>query len=404
MVIIKMAIRHAISNIKKHIVIIIVYFFATCALLTNIFGAEAIKNSMQVSCKKLFTGDIMIKNKEYEFALGEAKSNELFLVKNIEQLIKVLNNNDKIKGCLARIRRGVQVNFGNESEYMNLIGVNTHDEENYSDFSIKKGSNITADGEALMSDTYLERLGLSIGDKFIIYTMDVNSNVSLMEFQLVGIIDNENMNFMRQDSVIIGFKDAERLINSTDMATEVLVFLNNESEEGNVINELNKFMEDYQGYAYSWKKVGSEIILASIGAYASVTFLAIACAVVICTLVFNLTLLSIYRRMREIGTMLALGFKHHSILGMLCTENLLIGILASLTGLVTTVLTFKVALKNGLNIGAAAQIFGQPRLYFNIPLVSSVLITLGIGLLGVVSACITYSTIRKIKPIEAINE
>lgn len=403
MIYIKMAARQAIRNIRKNLIIIIVYFFATCALISNIYAAKAIKNSMELSCKKIFTGDIMVKNPQYDFALGEAKSDNMFLVNNVDSLIKELKENDKIYGCLARIRRGVQVFYENESEYMNLIGVNIESEENYSDFGIKDGSIPYGHNEALMSDTYMERLGLSIGDKFSICTMDINNNVSLLEFRLVGILDNENMNFMRQDSLVIRYEDAQHLINSKDTATEVLIFLKSQDNEETVINELNSYVKDYDGYPYSWREVGREIILASLGAYASVSFLAISCSVVICALVFNLTIMNIYRRMNEIGTMLALGIKHFSILAMLCVENILTGISASFIGLIATVLIFKTVLKNGLYIGTAAQIFGQSRLYFDIEATESILITIGIGLLGTLSACITYFTLRKIRPIEAIN-
>lgn len=402
MIVFRMAFRNVKTNFKKQIIICIVFFLATSALTVNVIGAEAIKSSMQNACKKIFTGDIMIKNESYAFALGKASSDKLSVISNASQLRQKLLEDKEVLGILTRIRKGVEVKCTSGSAYMNLLGVDTSEEAMFSDLVVKRGRNIENSNEALMGEAYMNRLNLSVGDRIVVSTMNVNADVAEMEFELVGVLDDENMNFMRQDSLIIDLENGEQLIGIEDTATEVLIYLIPGADSSMAMSRFDNIAKDFNGSAYLWDDVGSEVIYASYGAYISILLLGVACVVIICALVFNLSLMSIHRRLREIGTMLALGVKHRTVLGIICLENLIIGLSASLAGMLFTLLGVKLLLTDGIPIGEAAQIFGSKILYFNVPLVESILIAFGVGILGVVSALITYSTIRKIRPMEAI--
>ncbi|MGB7606367.1 MAG: ABC transporter permease, partial [Lutisporaceae bacterium] len=348
MIVLKMALRNVKTNLKKQIIICIVFFLATSALTVNVIGAEAIKSSMQNACKKIFTGDIMIKNENYEFALGKASSDELNVVSNVSQLRQKLLEDKDVLGILTRIRKGVEVKCISGSAYMNLLGVDTTEEIRFSDLDVKEGRNIENTNEALMGETYMNRLNLSMGDKIVVNTMNVNADVTEMEFEIVGVLDDENMNFMRQDSLIINLQDGEQLIGIDDVATEVLIYLKSGVDSSSALSRLNNIAKDYDGLAFLWDDVGSEVIYASFGAYISILLLGVACVVIICALVFNLSLMSIHRRLREIGTMLALGVKHRTVLGIICLENLIIGLSASLAGMLFTLLGVKLLLKDGI--------------------------------------------------------
>ena len=401
--ILKIIIRNIAANFKKWIIICIILFVATSALITNIIGGESIKNSMQNACKTIFTGDIMIINPEYEFSLGKASTEELLVLNNTQDLQEKLTLEASVKGVLNRIRRGVEVESTSSSEYMNLLGVETNLEVEFSDLGVIEGRLMEEPNEAVISKTYFDRLVLELGDKITITTIDSETQLKQMEFTIVGILDNVNMNFMRQDSIVINKTDAENLLGVQDSATETLVFLYEPETSSKVVNEFLQIVSEHNGVAYNWDVVGEEVILASLGAYISILFLAFSCVIIICALIYNLTIMSIHKRMREIGTMLSMGFKHKTILYMVCLENLIVGMTTSILSAVFTILGVKLLLTNGIPIGDAAQIFGSKVLTLCLPISQIILATVAIGLLGSISALLVYSKIKRITPIEAMK-
>lgn len=97
-------------------------------MIFNFIGAHAIKNSMEGACIRIFTGNVMVKNVEYDYRLGLASSGDPKLVEHVADYIEAYEKEEGVTGCVARVRRGVQVT-SEKTEYMNLIGVDTDREK-----------------------------------------------------------------------------------------------------------------------------------------------------------------------------------------------------------------------------------------------------------------------------------
>ena len=62
MVSFKLAIRNIKMNFRRYVLLCIVFFLATSALIFNFIGADALKTSMENACVRIFTGNVMVKN------------------------------------------------------------------------------------------------------------------------------------------------------------------------------------------------------------------------------------------------------------------------------------------------------------------------------------------------------
>lgn len=401
MISLKLAVRTIKMYLKRYALLCVVFFVSTLALIINFIGADALKTSMEDACIRIFTGNVMVKHEEYNFRLGFATSGSIDVVEDIDQLIHEYEKQEEVLGCVPRIRRGVQVS-AEKTEYMNLIGVDIEREKQYSEFGVTQGKDDLKKGETLISQTFLERLNLSIGDKIFISTVATNGMPIRNEFEIVGVLNNKNMNFLRQDAIMVSYQDAEELLQQENVATELLIFTKNKVVSDETLQKLNAICDQKEVKTYHWKDMGSEIVYASLGSYASILFLALACAVIICALVYNLTSMSIFYQMKSIGTMLAMGMTHGNILVKFIMENLLISMMSCGCGALLSILQIKIISTMQIPMGTAAEIFGNEFLAVQLDYRLIFEVAIGVALLSVISTLIAFNKIRRIQPIEAI--
>lgn len=401
MITLKLAVRTITMKFSRYVLLCIVFFVSTIALIFNFIGAHAIKNSMEGACIRIFTGNVMVKNVEYDYRLGLASSGDPKLVEHVADYIEAYEKEEGVTGCVARVRRGVQVT-SEKTEYMNLIGVDTDREVKYSEFKVREGKVTMKSGEAIISKTCLDRMDLTIGDNVYINMVSAQGIPMRKEYEIVGVIDNTNRNFLRQDEIYIPYQDALDLLQMEDVATELLVYTKDKTPSDEQLTTFNKIAKDKDIKAYPWVEIGNEIIYASLGAYAAILFLAIACAVIICALVYNLTSMSIYSQIRMIGTMLALGMTHGKVLVKFICENLLVGLLSCGLSAVLAILGIQAMSSRQIPLGVAAEIFGNDYLTLHIDYRVIFLVALSVAFFSIISTLIAFCKIRSIQPIEAI--
>lgn len=401
MVSFKLAIRNIKMNFRRYVLLCIVFFLATTALIFNFIGADALKTSMENACVRIFTGNVMVKNPDYGFRLGMAVSGTPDLVTDVHAFMDKCDGIDDVKGSVARIRRGVQVS-AEKTEYMNLLGVDVEREKKYSEFGVIEGKENMDSGEALISGIYLKKLNLKVGDTVGISTVSAAGLPVRKDFKIVGILKDRNLNFLRQDSIVIRYEDAQVLLEKEDVATEVLVYTKQKDCKKSTLAAINEAAKASDGAAYKWDEVGNEIVYASLGSYASILFLALACIVIICALVYNLTAMSIYSQMRTIGTMLALGMTHGKVLLKFICENIVIGILSCGVSAIFTTLGVVALDSKEIPMGVAAEIFGSEYLSLRVNGGMIILVAVGVALTSIISTLIAFRRIKRIKPIEAI--
>lgn len=83
MITLKLAVRTITMKFSRYVLLCIVFFVSTIALIFNFIGAHAIKNSMEGACIRIFTGNVMVKNVEYDYRLGLASSGDPKLVEHV---------------------------------------------------------------------------------------------------------------------------------------------------------------------------------------------------------------------------------------------------------------------------------------------------------------------------------
>ncbi len=75
--------------------------------------------------------------------------------------------------------------------------------------------------------------------------------------------------------------------------------------------------------------------------------------------VFDTQILSIFRRKKEIGTLVALGMRQHEVVGLFTLEGMLIGVFSMLIGSAVGIPILLYFQKTGLNLGNTMEELGM---------------------------------------------
>jgi len=122
--------------------------------------------------------------------------------------------------------------------------------------------------------------------------------------------------------------------------------------------------------------------------------------------IFDTQTLSIFRRQREIGTLVALGMTQRQVVGLFTLEGTMNAVLAILVGAVWGMPLFVIFSINGIHIPMDVSSFGIPMADRMYPVFTPALIAGTMILILIVTALVSYLPARKIarmNPTEAIR-
>ena len=122
--------------------------------------------------------------------------------------------------------------------------------------------------------------------------------------------------------------------------------------------------------------------------------------------IFDTQTLSIFRRQREIGTLVAMGMTQRQVVGLFTLEGTMNAVLAILVGAVWGMPLFVIFSINGIHIPMDVSSFGIPMADRMYPVFTPTLIAVTMTLILIVTALVSYLPARKIarmNPTEAIR-
>jgi len=172
-----------------------------------------------------------------------------------------------------------------------------------------------------------------------------------------------------------------------------------------VIRELNNKLKSYGIMAVDWRiasGISSILVLLVMALFNSGIFLICVGGVIA---VINILLISVFRRVREIGTLRAIGASDVYIRSLIYTENLLSALIAGLAGVLAGFIFIQIVNRLGLNINndlMASMLNGRKlRIEFN-GLIAFYSFFIAI-ILGLAATVYPIETAVRIKPMVAVQ-
>ncbi len=192
--------------------------------------------------------------------------------------------------------------------------------------------------ELLLTTGLAEEMGVGKGDKVTFYTKTAYMGMQAWTFRITGIISFP-IQVMNRSVFIAPFDSVQRFLkmdSANNMASEIVVHVkqlkNLEETRENLIHHLNAAgFTDLE--AKSWKEIGNFFAFVNLAEriYNIVAFFFFVLGT---TVIVNTTMMVIYERMKEIGTIAAMGMTGREIVILFFLEAFFIGLIASFIGVI----------------------------------------------------------------------
>ncbi len=401
------AFRNVTRNMRRSLLSATAIAVAAMSIVFLFSYIEGIKNDMKYNLENFYTGAIQIQHKDYE---KFKRYNPLHLMVDYHSIAPILDDIEGITAYVPRTSFPANIYINEENHAAMGVGVDFAKEAKYFDLKTiltdgrfpKEGAN-----EVLMGSGLAHELKLKIGEKITILSTTAARGTNAITLKIVGLaafpvagmnasffwapLDRVQYFLRMQDKVqniLVKTRDG---VKNSKLSAEIAETL---KEKSSVTYDVRS-TED-TNLMYSYLELGQTIYY----------FIGIFFFLLGSTVIVNTTMMVIFERMREIGTLEALGMYGKELVRLFFFEGVFISTIGSFAGvLLGAAITWyfsKVGMDftealSGMNIEMASVM--RPQL--NVALTIFVFFySVGIASLATL---IPSRKAAKIEPIEALR-
>jgi putative ABC transport system permease protein len=295
---------------------------------------------LRESTIKTQLGHVQIYKKGYS-EKGIAQPNQ-FLLKDSDDIIQALKSIKKINVITKRLSASGLLSNGEKTLSCKVIGVEIDQESEFSNFeTITDGTQLDESNSqegGVMGIELMKALGTKVGDYVTLLTTTEDGALNAIEFKVIGVAQTGSQEY---DSVFVKLPlvKVQNLL-GTQSVEKMMILLNATEDMDVFIPILNRVIIDkkldiefktWNELAIFYNKV--------VGVYKGIfKVISIIIGVIILFSVTNTLMMSIFERVREIGTLRAIGTTQKGILKLFVMEGFLLGVIGGALGLIVAIL------------------------------------------------------------------
>lgn len=297
---------------------------------------EGLKVDMQQNLFTHYVGEVRIRHKEYsEYEQLQPLHLNIASYRQVAESILAV---DGVQAVSPRIRFATGLYEDGETYGASCLGVDFSYEKTFQDLSkILVEGELPASGEnqTLLGVGLAKEMDLDIGDKITILTKTLHGGTNAMTFSISGIVSFpvENLNTR---TFVAPLDRVQYLLRMGDAVTEILVKTGDGIPPEVLAADIGEAVSGYQDgdlIARGWREISdvySWIELADV-IYMIIAFMFFLLG---STVIINTTMMVVYERRKEIGTIAAMGMTGSEIVRLFFLEALFISVIGSLIGVV----------------------------------------------------------------------
>jgi len=357
---------------------------------------------------RYMTGHVRIRNVEYD---ENEQLNPLHLsVTGYEEVVQRLEAEPEAAAVVPRTRFFTAI-YRNDRTY-NGVGLGVDFEREAEVMKVQEAleqGRLPQMGrkEMLLSAGLAGELDLGVGGKLTLLTKNKYMGMSGMTFTVSGIVRFQVAGF-NESFFLVPIDTAARFLKMSDEATEVLVVLKDSGKA-------ETFARKAQGIlaamgrdnlsAQAWTKVG---IIYGMIRYARNVYdiFALVFFLLASTVIINTTMMVIFERMREIGTVAAMGMTPQEIVRLFFLEAFYIGAIAAFVGVMLGVAITLPLSRTGIDFSAVMEGVDfeiGSILYPRLNIRSTVFVFFYSTAIASLASFIPSRRAAKIEPVEALR-
>ena len=403
----RIALRNIGRNRRRSVLSATATAIATMGLVAMMAYINGMRVDMQRNTADLVTGHIQIRHAEY--ARYEQLSPLHLRVQRSESLARRVAETPGVAAAVPRLPQGAAVLRGTETTGVMLLGMDLERERSFMgiDGLVREGRLPTPGApETAVGLEVARRLGLDVGDTLTLVAGTLRRSTNAVTLEVVGLVSFP-VESMNATHLIAPLDRVQALARMDDSATQILVKVSRLSEIDAVRDRLKDLLTgDWADLeARTWTEASFFLAFFEMaeGLYfvISLVFLLLASTVLI-----NTTMMVVFERTREIGTVGALGMKPGEIVRMFFLEAVYLAVLGAVAGLVlglAIAIPFSIT---GVDLSTLTQGMSfeiSSRLYFAPSPLSTALIVVYAVVISSLAALIPARRAARIPPVEALR-
>jgi putative ABC transport system permease protein len=308
-------------------------------------------------------GHLQIHKKGYVASLDNLPLDKNLAPKAIEKITGALDADPGVESYSLRLKLGAMISNFDTSTNIRLNGVNPVQEFATVPLLANRitGSSALNPGELLIPEVLAKGMALAVGDTVVLVATNRSGSMNALTMTIAGVVGIISGPGGRDGYIHID--DARELLRMQEAeVSEIAIRLKDFSALDRVTGELKQALE---GVLNPEGKPVLEIhTWADLSPFASLArmidvmtlFIKIVLVSIVLVSVMNVMIMAVYERIREIGTIAAIGTPPSRILSLFLGEGLLLGLIGTAAGTLISL-----AAIYALNVWKITFAFGQQQ-------------------------------------------
>jgi putative ABC transport system permease protein len=336
----KIALRNLLRYKRRTLLTTSLIIIGVVFVLGYISIAGSFKNMMIGQITDSSLGHLQVHRRGYMAAVESLPLNMNLKPRPYKILEEALKSQPEVEAYSPRLRFGGIFSTFVETTSIRLNGVYPEQEFKTTPLLISriiKGEKHLNRGEILVPELLSLGMGVKPGDSVVIVTTNKDGSVNGKQFKVAGILESAQGPGGRDGYVHI--QDAMEVLRMEGLeVSEVAIRLKDFSQEtafteklqallGKEVNQKGKSIFD----VHSWEKLSPFYNIARMIDVMSI-FVKVMLVAVVLISIMNVMIMAVYERVREIGTIAAIGTLPRKILSMFVMEGFSLGTLGVIIG------------------------------------------------------------------------
>jgi len=385
----KIAIRNLLRYKRRTLLTVSLVTIGVVSVLVFISVSGSFKNMMIGQITDSFLGHIQIHKKGYVASIDSLPLTLNLNPNALQKVEKAINQIPDIEAYAKRIKFGGMFSNFVETTNVRLNGVYPEDEARTVPLllsRVKEGDKTIRTGEILVPELLAKGMKVKVGDTVVVIATNRDGSVNGKQFRVGGILESATGPGGRDGYIHID--DAAEILRMDTMEiSEIAIRLKNFDKlhevfdrlKGELSNELNK-----QGKpafeVHTWEKLSPFYNIARMIDIMTFFVKLMLIAIVLIS-IMNVMVMAVYERVREIGTIAAIGTLPGKIVAMFLIEGFSLGLFGVVVGdiLGIAVISILSMAKLSFNFGRQKGLLLSPGINpQDILLISIIVITISV--------------------------
>lgn len=340
----RLAFRNLLRYQRRTLLTALLIMLGVIALLLFVAGAGSFKQTMIGSITDSMLGHLQIHRKGYTASIDNLPLNLSLQPNVVKKIESALKEDPDVAAYSMRVKLGAMFSNFTENTSIRLNGIDPNAEDaalpalrqriNDGD---KTGPLVTP-GKVLIPTLLARGMKVKVGDSVVLVVTNASGSVNGKNFIVGGILDSITGPGGRDGYIHID--DARELLRMENPEVmEIAVRLNSIDKLAAVQGRLTSKLEEIRNKE---DKPATELHLWSdISPFANIVrmidimtlFIRIMLVAIVLVSVMNVMLMAVYERIREIGTLAAIGTQPNKLMSIFLTEGLLLGLVGAVAGI-----------------------------------------------------------------------